>query len=107
MKKMCGWLVIALCPLGLRSDGTVYSAPQPQPERHRSPVDVAVLPDGRHALTANQTSDSVSLIDLVEGKVLAEQTCGRQPAAVACARDGRRAAVSNFGSGTLTLLELR
>jgi YVTN family beta-propeller protein len=73
---------------------------------HRSPVDVAVLPDGRHALTANHTADSVSLIDLTEGKVLAEQAVGRKPWGIACSRDGTRAAVSNLWSGALTLLEI-
>lgn len=82
------------------------SAPGPAIEPHRSPVDVAVLPDGKRALTANQSSDSVSLIDLDAGKVLAEQACGRKPAAVACSPNGRRAAVSNLWSGTLTLLEV-
>jgi YVTN family beta-propeller protein len=84
----------------------LQSAPEPQLEPHRSPVDVVVLPGGQRALTANQTSDSVSLIDLAQGKVLAEQSCGRKPTAVACSRDGRRAAVSNLWSGTLTLLEV-
>ncbi|HXG10533.1 MAG TPA: cytochrome c peroxidase [Gemmataceae bacterium] len=80
-------------------------ATEPRSEPHRSPVDVAVLPDGRRALTANHTSDSVSLIDLAEGRVLDERPCGHRPAAVACSSDGRRVAVSNLWAGTLTLLE--
>ncbi|HEV3259412.1 MAG TPA: cytochrome c peroxidase [Gemmataceae bacterium] len=76
-------------------------------EPHRSPVDLAVLPDSRRALTANHTADSVSLVDLTAGTVLAEQACGRKPAAVACSRNGRRAAVSNLWSGTVTLLEVQ
>jgi cytochrome c peroxidase len=75
-------------------------------EPHRSPIDLALLPGGRQALTANHTADSVSLIDLEAGKVLAEQTCGHKPAAVACSRDGKRAAVSNLWSRTVTLLEI-
>ena len=34
---------------------------------------VAVSPDGRRALVANYYNDSVSLVDLVAGKVVAEQ----------------------------------
>src|SRR3954467_5649088 len=68
-------------------------------EPHRSPLDLALVADGRLALTANHTADSVSLIDLEAGKVLIEQPCGRRPAGVACSRDGRRAAVSNLWSG--------
>src|SRR5262245_4497813 len=94
----------ALCPLIGRM---VRSAPEPQPEPHRSPMDVVVLAGGRLALTANHTSSSASLVDLVEGKVLAEQSCGRKPAAVAASPDGRRAAVSNLWAGTLSLLEVQ
>jgi DNA-binding beta-propeller fold protein YncE len=67
---------------------------------------VAVLAGSQRALTANHTSNSASLVDLSEGKVLAEVPCGHKPSAVACSRDGRRAAVSNLWSGTLTLLEV-
>jgi YVTN family beta-propeller protein len=64
-----------------------------------------LLPDLR-ALTANHTSDSVSLVDLENGKVLAEVACGRKPSAVACSRDGTRAAVSNLWSGTVSLFHI-
>src|SRR5439155_16996170 len=72
-------------------------------EPHRSPIDLALLTDGRLALTANHTADSVSLIDLEAGKVLAEQLCGRKPAGVACSGDGRLAAVSHLWSGNISL----
>ncbi len=77
--------------------------PAPRPEQHRSPIDLVLLPGGRLALTANHTADSVSLVDLEDGKVLAEQPCGRRPAAVACSPDGRLAAVGNLWSGSLSL----
>jgi YVTN family beta-propeller protein len=95
------YLLVLLAGRGLRS------APEPRPEPHRSPIDVAVLPGGQRALAANHTADSVSLIDLAEGKVLAEVPCERRPSAVACSPDSRRAAVSNLWSGTVTLLELK
>ena len=44
----------------------------PDPDRDRSPGDLALSPDGRWALTANRSSDSVSLVDLAAGKVVAE-----------------------------------
>lgn len=75
-------------------------------ERHRSPVDVALLRGGRLALTANRTADSLSLVDLLDGKVLDERPCGRKPAAVACSPDGRHAAVSNLWSGSLSLFDI-
>jgi cytochrome c peroxidase len=105
--KSCLVLALALCSLLPGAGPEVRSAADGRPEPHRSPADVAVLPDGRRALSANLTADSASLVDLVAGKVLAEATCGHRPAAVACSADGRRAAVSNLWSGTLTLLEVR
>src|SRR5438445_13816209 len=77
------------------------------PDRHRSPIDLAVLPGGRFALTANHTSDSVSLLDLTQGKVIAEQRCGQKPAAVACSRDGKSIAVSDLWSGTVSFFEMQ
>jgi DNA-binding beta-propeller fold protein YncE len=67
---------------------------------------LTVLPGGRSALIANHTADSISLIDLTGGKVVAEQPCGRKPVAVACSPDGRRAAVSNLWSGTVSFFEI-
>ncbi len=75
-------------------------------QAHRSPVDVALLPGGRLALTANHTSDSLSLVDLSAGRVLAELPCGRKPVAVACSPDGSHAAVSNLWSGTISLFDI-
>src|SRR5580700_6800698 len=69
---------------------------EPKVEPHRSPIDLAVLPGGKRALTANHTSDTVSLLDLDSGKVLRELPCGKKPAAVACSPDGHLAAVSNL-----------
>jgi DNA-binding beta-propeller fold protein YncE len=102
------WLVVAaaLGSLVYGGDQEPRSSRETRPEPHRSPADVAVLPGGRLALTANHTSDSASLVDLAGGKMLAEHACGHKPAAVACSPDGRRAAVSNLWSGTLTLLEV-
>jgi cytochrome c peroxidase len=86
---------------------TLLTLWQPRgPELHRSPVDLAVVPGGRFVLTANHSSDSLSLLDLKAEKVVAEQRCGRKPVAVACAHDGRRAAVSDLWSGTVTIFEI-
>ena len=47
-----------------------------EPERDRSPGALVLSPDGRWALTANRSSDSVSLVDLKERKVAAEVAVG-------------------------------
>jgi WD40 repeat protein len=94
------WLVEAAA-------GPTAAQSQPPPSQpHRSPIDIAPIGDGRLALVANHTSDSVSLVDLDQGKVLSETPCGRKPAAIAVSSDGMRAAVSNLWSGTLTLMSI-
>ncbi len=89
----------------------VFVLPWFQPGRepttcHRSPVDVALLPGGTRAVTANHTADSISLVDLRAGKVIAEATCGRRPAAVACSPDGKQVVVSNLWSATLSVFDI-
>jgi len=106
MHRHWSWFLFLFCllcaPVGL----VVRATPETAPELHRSPIDVAVLPGGRYALTANHTADSVSLIDLTGAKVLAEQSCGRKPSGIACSADGRRVAVSNLWSGSVTLFNV-
>jgi YVTN family beta-propeller protein len=77
-----------------------------KPERHPNPLDLAFLPDGNRVLTANHTSDTVSLVELSTGKILSEVPCAKKPVAVACSPDGKRAAVSHLWSGTIALLEV-
>jgi DNA-binding beta-propeller fold protein YncE len=103
VKKIGCLFAVAFLPLLLQRNSAQPSASEPRAEVHRSPADVAVLADGRFALSANQTADSVSLIDLTAGKVIAELRCGHKPAAVACSRDGRHAAVCNLWTGTVSL----
>src|SRR5262249_23603113 len=104
MRRWVPALLLSLGSMPIVSESTL-SRPQ-RGELYRSPVDVAVLPDGRRALAANQGADSVSLVDLSEGKGLAEQSWGHKPAGLACSRDGMRAAVANLWSATVTLLTI-
>jgi YVTN family beta-propeller protein len=90
------FFVLSLCPLCLCGES---------PEPHRSPIDLALLPGGR-LLTANHTADTVTLVDVATGKVLAEAASGRKPAAVACTADGKHAAVSNLWSDTVALFDV-
>jgi cytochrome c peroxidase len=104
--------VMAFISLGILCYWSSNHAPAgektlPVPPKHHSPIDVALISTGRLALVTNHTADSVSLVDLEQGKVLSEQACGRKPVAVAVSADGRRAAVSNLWSGSLTLLAVR
>jgi DNA-binding beta-propeller fold protein YncE len=73
----------------------------------RSPVDLAVSPDESWLVTANQTSDSVSLVRIADGAVLDEVSVGRRPVAISLCPDGRRGVVSCNYSGQLQLFEVK
>jgi DNA-binding beta-propeller fold protein YncE len=57
-------------------------------KRDRSPVDLVLTPDGKRLITANQTSNTISLVDLEAGIVLQELACGDRPAGLALSADG-------------------
>lgn len=52
----------------------------------RSPVDLVLSPDERFLVTANQTSDSLSVVDVTLGRVVAEVPCGDHPTSLAVVR---------------------
>jgi DNA-binding beta-propeller fold protein YncE len=78
----------------------------PGEEIDRSPSSLALSSDGRRAVTANTTANSVSLIDLTSDRVLQEAPAGRKPFAVTMTRDNRRVAVTNFLSDSITIMEI-
>lgn len=71
---------------------------------NRSPSDLALTPDGHWVVTANTTSDTASLVDLVRGKVSAEVSVGRKPLSVAVSPDGTRAVVTNWLSDSISVI---
>jgi len=106
MRLICTSIAALLIAVSFRGTPPLSSAPTDRRESYRSPIDVAVLPDGFRALTANYSADSVSLVDFQKGERLAEIPVGRKPAGVACSPDGKWAAVANSWSGSITLLEI-
>ncbi|MEX0679630.1 MAG: cytochrome c peroxidase [Pirellulales bacterium] len=86
--------------------GQACAAPDAQREPDRSPVDLALSPDGRWLVVANQTADSLSLVRTADGEVVAEVACGKRPSAVVVTPDGRRALVSATYGGELLAFEL-
>ena len=68
---------------------------------HRSPVDVVLSPDQKTLISVNQTSDSISLIDIESGKTLSEIRVGDRPAMAALYANGARFVVSCSHSGEL------
>ena len=72
----------------------------------RSPVDVALSPDGRWLVTANESSNSVSLIRIEDRCLLDERRCGRHPTDIVFSPDGQMLLVSCSWSGTVELLQI-
>ncbi len=100
----------AFWPRGVaRSDGPTASEPKPasSDEPHRSPISLAVSADGTRLLAANQTSGSVSLVDLKGARVLDELKTGDKPAGVALSRDGRRGVVTHWYGYDVAVLEVK
>ncbi|MEP6756449.1 MAG: cytochrome c peroxidase [Chthonomonadales bacterium] len=79
------------------------SAQTPKVELDRSPTDLAITADGRFAVTANATSNTVSLVDLTNGKLIAETAAGKRPFCISIAPTANRCAVSNQDGNSVTL----
>jgi YVTN family beta-propeller protein len=95
-------LVLLLAALGWFA---VPGRSEPATESNdRSPIDVVLTHDGKQLLTANQTSNSVSLLDRASGKVLAEVAVGKRPVSLAIGPQDDLVAVVGNWDGDLTLL---
>ena len=67
---------------------------------------VAVSPDGQMVVAVNPDSDSVTVLDAVSLKFMAEISVGDDPRTLAIAPDSRSALVTNHAGATLSLLDL-
>ncbi len=72
----------------------------------RSPIALALSSDGSRLLVANQTADSVSLVDPATGRILRETKTGDRPAGVAISNDGRVGVVTHWFGYDLAILDL-
>ncbi|HIN94034.1 MAG TPA: c-type cytochrome [Planctomycetes bacterium] len=102
--QLCWWLVCnSLLLVGgqavaQQTAGTIAG--------HRSPVDLAINITDAWAVTANQSSHSVSLVSLREGVVWDEVRVGDRPVGVTLGPLGRRVYVGCSYSGNLHVLEV-
>ena len=71
---------------------------------HRSPVDLVLAEHGKWLVTANATSNSISLVDLAGGGVVSELACGGRPAAIALCLDNQHVLVSCSHSGEILIV---
>lgn len=97
------WLLGGSVCLGQNSSGLSKLRSQ---DIHRSPVDVALSPDQQWLVSANETSNSISLIRVADRKVVAEAACGAHPADVEFTPDGETILVSCEWSGDIELFEI-
>ncbi len=96
--------VAAEKPSGVQSSGgtdTPAATIPPSDDVNRSPVDFVLSPDESWMVVANQTSHTLSLVDLATGRVLHETACGRRPTALAIAPDGKHVLATASYSGEL------
>lgn len=105
-------LVLALlavtitCGIAISSGSQAAKPAASAAEPHRSPIALAISADGSRLLSANQTADSVTLVDAKAGKVLNEISTGEKPAGVALSPDGKRGVVVHWYGYDIALLDI-
>ena len=77
---------------------SLKSSDVPKPARVMDPGGMAVSPDGRLLYIANESADSLSILNLFTGSVQGEIRLGVGPQAVALSPDGRKAFVTDLYS---------
>jgi YVTN family beta-propeller protein len=73
---------------------------------YRSPMHVCFSPDGRRAYVVNQTSDSVSMLDVRTREVVDEIPVPPQPTHAALSPDGRTLYVTSLYANALAVLDV-
>ncbi len=98
---------LALGPCGLLAgNDTTAPAAARAGTAYRSPVHLCVSLDGRRAYVVNQTSSSVSILDLRARRVIAEIAVGNHPSHAALSRDGRLLYVTSGHSSAIEVIDL-
>jgi len=74
--------------------------------RYKTPLNLAIRPDGREIYVVCEAADSVAVIDVDRRAKIAEIPVGGNPADVAFSPDGRRAFVSNRLDDTVSVIDV-
>ncbi len=112
--RACRWLGMLLIPLATLfcwwqlpgdhlASASIHAAEAVQ--RDRSPVDLVLTADEQWLFTANQTSDTVSMIQVASGKLVAEVPTGHRPSALVLSPDERLLLVTATYAGDLHIYE--
>ena len=93
---------------GDRDDGRLYISKKSGTKTlDRSPVDLALSPDGRWLVTANQIANTISLVDTLSHELVDELPCGDYPVDIAFTPDGNKILLTTQWKGELQLFEVR
>jgi YVTN family beta-propeller protein len=93
---------------GTLTEGAPIALPTTSPAGttvNPSPAGLAVTPDGRRLLVADQQADAFSAVDLATGAVHTT-AAGHRPYAVVASTDGHHAYLTNQGANTVSVLDL-
>ncbi|MDP6058213.1 MAG: YncE family protein, partial [Pirellulaceae bacterium] len=72
---------------------------------YRSPIAVAVSPDGKTAYVSDRSSGNVTILDIAGRKKLAEVALRGKPQGVTLSADGNSLYVAEHGAGTVAILD--
>jgi YVTN family beta-propeller protein len=73
---------------------------------YKTPLNLAVTQDGRRVFVACEASNSLIIVDIERGTVIAEVAVGMQPHFVLLSADDTRAFVSNRGSDDVSVVDV-
>lgn len=77
-----------------------------QEPQYKTPLNLALRPDGKELYVTCQASHSVAVVDLASRRMIAEIPVGGQPIDVDFTADGRRAFVSNRLDDTVSVIDV-
>ncbi|MBI5364717.1 MAG: beta-propeller fold lactonase family protein [Planctomycetes bacterium] len=77
----------------------------PEDREYKTPVNLAVAPDGRRLFVVGEHSNSLLVLDVASGALVREIPVGQRPHDVALSPDGSRVYVSNRFSHSVTVID--
>lgn len=101
---LVGATLLQTSPCCSAADTTETATPADHVDR--SPLQLAVSPDGKRLFTANRTANTVSMIDIAAGKVIAEVPVGNGPTGVAVSPGGETVYVANRLDDTVSVVDV-
>ncbi len=89
---------------------TKFKKPKTEPQsaaepRYKTPVNLALSPDGRRLYVVCEASDSLIVVHVATGAKIAETPVGRQPHDVTTSPDGKTLYVTNRMSDSLSVVD--